>query len=486
MDYKAIATEVLALVGSKSNVVSYTNCVTRLRIKVKDLGAVDIAALKKVTGVLGINENGQELQIIFGPGKVAKAKDALDAVYSEGVSDVFEAKSADSDSIEDIARREKEKSSKFQNAGVKAFFSKFANIFVPLIPGFIGAGLLTGFSILFATIFSGINSDLIAVGSIGGDILAFMGLFNTILMAYLYVMVAYNASKSFGGSGVIGAIVGGMFVISPSVINNGTEFEGILFGLDYNVNGGMIGALMASIISAKVEVFLSKYIPDAIDMMVRPLITLVVTGLFTFFVIMPVAQVLFDGMSFLFETLNSSILGNGFLAGTFLGAVLLGIHQGFVPVYEGLVDTIGFNSLFPVLAMAGAGQVGAAIAIYGAAAKDSQTRNIIRGAIIPGFMGVGEPLIYGVTLPRVRPFFTAAAGGVMGGLTIGLFAKLGMPFGLNTVFGPSGLMALPLMKGGNGVNMFEAMGLYLIALCVAYVSGYIFTRLFGLKGVDLS
>ena len=101
--------------------------------------------------------------------------------------------------------------------------------------------------------------------------------------------------------------------------------------------------------------------------------------------------------------------------------------------------------------MAGAGQVGAALALFWRAKRDSLLRTQIKGAIIPGFLGIGEPLIYGVTLPRMKPFVTACLGGACGGFFVGLIARLGLPVGLNTVFGPSGLVALPLMTSGSGI-----------------------------------
>ncbi len=91
------------------------------------------------------------------------------------------------------------------------------------------------------------------------------------------------------------------------------------------------------------------------------------------------------------------------------------------------MEAQGFNSLFPILAMAGAGQVGASLALYARAKKETTIRTQIKGAIIPGILGIGEPLIYGVTLPRVKPFVTACIGGAAGGFFIGLISYLGLP-----------------------------------------------------------
>ncbi len=138
------------------------------------------------------------------------------------------------------------------------------------------------------------------------------------------------------------------------------------------------------------------------------------------------------------------------------------------------MDAQGFNALFPILAMAGGGQVGAALALYFRSPQHSVIRNQIRGAIIPGILGVGEPLIYAVTLPRVKPFITACIGGACGGFFIGTpVAWLGLPVGLNTVFGPSGLVALPLMTSAQGI--YAGMAVYAAGVAVSYLCGFIVT-----------
>ena len=118
------------------------------------------------------------------------------------------------------------------------------------------------------------------------------------------------------------------------------------------------------------------------------------------------------------------------------------------------------------------------------AKKDSMLRTQVKGSIVPGILGIGEPLIYGVTLPRVKPFVTACLGGAVGGFFVGLVAYLGLPVGLNTVFGPSGVVALPLMT--SNVGIFAGMAVYAAGLVVSYLAGFILTWMFGSKDVDLS
>lgn len=194
------------------------------------------------------------------------------------------------------------------------------------------------------------------------------------------------------------------------------------------------------------------------------------------FAIMPVAGFvsdwLVDGLSLLLNSSNPviSVISGYVLAALFLPMVLLGLHQGLIPIYTIQLETMGGISLFPVLAMAGAGQVGAAIAIWIKAKKvgNRKMEKIIAGALPAGFLGVGEPLIYGVTLPLGKPFITAGLGAGFGGAYVMLTHVMA------NAFGPSGLVAIPLMQGTSGMLNF------LIGLVISYVAGFIITY-FGIK-----
>lgn len=461
MNYENIINQIIELCGGSGNIISHTSCMTRLRVSVGSLEHVNIEQLKKVEGVLGLNQNNTELQLIFGPGKVDKARAQMDKVLGTGREMSFE---------EQVAAQKGSVKAK-RTTGFQQFMSKFSNIFVPLIPGFIAAGTLAG-----------IAGFLTAIGYTG-ETVQYISVFNQSLMTYMYIIIGYNATKAFGGSGIIGAILAGLFVMSYGP--DGSSGMDTFYGLTIDPRGGMLGVLIVTIITAYVEKFIRrKFSWEATDIITTPILTLLIMSAATFVVFMPISHYLFEMMNWMFINLSTNPIGNAVLSGLFLPAVMLGIHQGFVPVYEGLVANLGYNTLFPVLAMAGAGQVGAALALYKKAPKDSDLRNNIRGAIIPGFLGIGEPLIYGVTLPRVRPFFTAMAGGAVGGFYVGMLNLFGVQIGLNTVFGSSGLLGTIAMTSNKGV--VAGMFFYLTALIVAYVAGYILTSLFGTKNVDLS
>ena len=171
----------------------------------------------------------------------------------------------------------------------------------------------------------------------------------------------------------------------------------------------------------------------------------------------------------------------GFLGSfLFLPLVAMGMHHGLVALYTVQLNTIGFVTLYPALAMAGAGQVGAAIAIWLKARRTGNKRmmSVIGGALPAGVLGVGEPLIYGVTLPMGKPFITAGLGAGFGGMFC-MFFKVAA-----TTWGPSGILALPIMTAG-GDNPVKQVVCYGIGLVISYIMGFIITN-FTLKDSEVA
>ncbi|WP_346808483.1 PTS N-acetylmuramic acid transporter subunit IIBC [Enterobacter chuandaensis] len=466
---KDLLISILELVGGKDNIETCGNCMTRLRLKVTSTSLISASIKEELKGLVnGVIINGSEVQIVFGTGKANRAADAMNALL--GKKD-----------LNAIAAEKKNEMKSKQQSSLQQFLANFATIFTPLIPGFIAAGLMLGIATLLSTVLH-VAPD--AKGVLP-DALNFLKVFSKGLFTFLPILVGYNAQKAFGGTGVNGAIIAALFILGYNPSATVGYFSGLqdFFGHTIDPRGNIIGILLASYAGAKIERFLRNYIPDELEMILTSMFTLVITAVVTYIIIMPIGVWLFQGMSWLFMHLNSNPLGCAVLAGVFLIAVVFGVHQGFIPVYLALMDTQGFNSLFPILSMAGAGQVGAALALYWKADKASTLRSQIKGAIIPGLLGVGEPLIYGVTLPRMKPFITACIGGAVGGLFIGTVAQFGLPVGLNSAFGPSGLVALPLMTSERGI--LPAIAVYGGGVLISYIAGFMLTAMFGSKNVDL-
>ncbi|MCW0329947.1 PTS N-acetylmuramic acid transporter subunit IIBC [Pantoea ananatis] len=470
----ALLHDIVQAVGGAANIVVCGNCMTRLRLTLRH-NQTDIARLKRLPGVLGVIDSDDQLQIVLGPGKAQTAAERMQAILAQAQGDAAE--------LHQVAAEQKQQIKARQTGALQQFLARFATIFTPLIPGFIAAGLLLGFATLIEQ-----SLHLSTPGDHPGWLIqgvAYMKVFGKGLFTFLSILIGYNAQKAFGGTGVNGAIIASLFILGYVPDAKVGYYSGMdsFFGLAIDPRGNIIGVLLAAMFGGWLERQLRTIIPDNLDMILTSLLALLITGALTYLLIMPIGGELFKGMSWLFIHLNNNPFGCALLAGLFLIAVMFGIHQGFIPVYFALMETQGFNSLFPILAMAGAGQVGASLALWCKAEKGALLRAQIKGAIVPGLLGVGEPLIYGVTLPRLKPFITACCGGAVGGFFIGLVAWLGLPVGMNTVFGPSGLVTLPLMTSHQGI--FAGMAVYLGGLIVAWVSGFLLTWWFGTRNVDL-
>ncbi|EGY28928.1 Phosphotransferase system IIC component, glucose/maltose/N-acetylglucosamine-specific [Candidatus Regiella insecticola 5.15] len=475
-------TDIFHLVVNKENIKICDHCMTRLRLTLNDNQCVDYDKLKAMDGVLGVINSDDQLQIILGPGKAQTAAEVMNKLLNSADTPA-QATPPTPDTLGNIVSSNKKKMKAKQSSVIHQFLAKFATIFTPLIPGFIAAGMLLGFATLLE---QSLLANVAEKNATMWYMVGYMKIFGKGMFTFLPILIGYNAQKTFGGSGVNGAIIAALFLFNYDPQAAVGYFSGIdsFFGITIDPRGNIIGVLIASILGADIERQIRKIIPDNLDMILTSMLTLLITGSLTFTLIMPLGKELFKGMSWLFMHLNGNPFGAAILAGLFLISVIFGIHQGFIPVYFTLIDTQGFNSLFPILAMAGSGQVGAALALYFRAKKNSLTRNQLKGAIIPGLLGVGEPLIYAVTLPRVKPLVTACIGGACGGFFIGLVAWFGLPIGLNTVFGPSGLLSLPLMTSDQGT--YIGMAIYAAGVAISYLSGFVFTWFFGSKNVDLS
>ena len=275
----------------------------------------------------------------------------------------------------------------------------------------------------------------------------------------LNLFVGVNAAKEFGGSAMLGGAMAAI-ISHPDLAKVTIGGTALLPG-----RGGIIAVLLVVAFSSWLEKKLRKVIPETLDLFLTPLIVILVSAFAALFALQPLGGMISDGIGYAAKT---AISGGGaitgfILGGLFLPLVMTGLHQGLTPIHVDLLKTAGINILLPILAMAGAGQVGAAIAVY-FKTKNKRLKKTIISALPVGMMGVGEPLIYGVTLPLGKPFIGACIGGAFGGAAQALF-KVG-----STSMGLSGI---PLAAITNKPILF------VVGLIVAYVAGFIATYLLG-------
>lgn len=459
-----LAHDIYAQIGGKENVDKIIHCMTRVRISINDYSKVDIDALKNVPGVLGVIED-DTLQVVVGPGTVNKV--AAEMVREAGVKlgEPFSRKNKSNKEMVEERAKEMQAATKAKQkkSKLRSVLKTIANIFVPLIPAFVGAGLIGGIA--------SVLTNLQTAGDIGDSwtqLILILNVIKNALFAYLSIYVGINAANEFGATPGLGGIIGGTILLTGMTPE--APITNIFNGDPLVANqGGIIGVLIGVWVLSIVERNVRKIVPNSIDIIVTPTITLLIVGLLTIFIIMPFAGVVSSG---LVGVITSVLDIGGPFAGFVLGAcflpmVMLGLHQVLTPIHIEMITTTGVTLLLPVLAMAGAGQVGAAVALWIKCRRNKQLTNMIKGALPVGFLGIGEPLIYGVTLPLGKPFFTACLGGGVGGAVIAGIGGIGAQ-----AIGPSGVSLIPLINSGHVVH-------YMLGLVAAYIGGFVFTYLFG-------
>ena len=471
--------QLIAGLGGMENITSVTNCMTRVRVVVRSEDPVDEAALRALKDVMGIvHDRDRYYEIVVGPGKSRKYADqchelgipaaADDAGGGAGAGAGAGKKAGGSVPIK-----------KTQKDGrVKKALKTLGDIFVPLIPGIITAGLCAGFAALIAQLIP--NYDHIKTWNIIYNLLT---LISTSFMTYLTAWAGYRAAERFGATPILGGMLG--MITSLDGINTISKLLG-LFDSQNELNsilrmgkGGVLAVIVGVYLLSIVEKKIRKRMPESIDVIFTPLLTLLICVVPYVLVIMPALGYVSSGIVWVFSQLclSKSIIVRiiaGFVsAALFLPLVAAGMHHGLVALYSVQLQEIGYITLYPALAMAGAGQVGASIALWIKAKRvgNKELGSVIAGALPAGFLGIGEPLIYGVTLPLGKPFITAGIGAGFGGALV-----MAMEVG-STTWGPSGLLGVFVMTSGP-LGAIKSVLVYVAGLVVSYIASFIITSLF--------
>ncbi|ABS21018.1 PTS transporter subunit EIIC [Bacillus cytotoxicus] len=442
-----MANDITEQLGGIQNVRSIAHCMTRLRLTLHDESKVNMDQLKKVDGVMGVIED-ETLQVVVGPGTVNKVAAEMEALTGLRMGEV-----AHDNHLEDIGQEMKSAIKKKNNTPVKNFLRKVGSIFIPLIPGLVASGIINGVANFAKNAGADPNATWLQILLLmGGGIFTFLG-----------ILVGWNTAKEFGGTPVLGAIAG-ILIFNPAMADVKVFGEALVPG-----RGGLFAVIFAAWLMVIVERQVRKAVPNAVDIIVTPLITVLVVSLVTMLAIQPVAGLLSDGItSGINAILNiGGVIAGAVLAGTFLPLVMVGLHHGLTPIHMEFINQTHVTPLLPVLAMAGAGQVGAAIAIF-VKTKNKRLRNVIKGGLPVGFLGIGEPLLYGVTLPLGKPFITACLGAAVGGAFQAVMKTASLGIGV------SGISLIPLIADNKYL-------LYFLGLVIAYIFGFIFTYFFGFK-----
>lgn len=425
MNYQKTAEKVLELVGGKENVAKATHCVTRLRLILNDADKYEKEALENMDGVKGIFFNSGQLQIIFGT-KV------VDAVYDEFI------KAADMEgaSLTEVKKEGTENLNPLQKA-----FKMFSDIFVPLIPAFVGAAMIIGIKSLLTT--AGLFGT---EGSLAEQYDIFRSLAECLdviasTFAFLPVLITYSAVKRFGGNPILGIVLG-CTMIHPALMSANDVAAGAapeywnLFGISVPVvgfQGGVFTAILASLFLSKAEKLLQKIVPQIVSFILVPCATLLLTGLALFLVIGPIGNAIGTALGTVTDFLYNkcSVVGAFAFAALLQPLVITGTHHAIQGIEASLVANTGFNYIQPLWSVSILAQGGAALGMFFLSRRKSKEREIAMSSFIPTLFGVSEPAIFAVNIKDgIRPFLCAVLGAGFAGAYMKIFDVKAIGFAL--------------------------------------------------------
>lgn len=405
MREQELAKKIIELVGGQGNIVSVQHCATRLRIVVADKEKIEQKSVEALDKVKGSFFNSGQYQIILGTGLVNRVYDEVTKIMGDtGAGSSSEKKEA-------VVY-----GNRFQRA-----VRMFSDVFVPVIPVLVATGLFMGLRRLLTQ-----DAVLGLFGLTPADVPQSLLLFTQILtdtaFAFLPALVCWSAFRNFGGSPVIGIVLG-LMLVSPSLpsayaVGAGEADPLVFFGFIKvaGYQGSVLPAFATGILASKFEKWLRKHIPDAIDLIVTPFLTLLFGIVIALFAIGPVLHYVENIVLWLVENLLFLPFGiGGFLYGCF-GQLLgiFGIHHILNFLEISMLASDGWNYLNPIGTCGNIAQAGAVLAVAIKAASN-KTKQVAYPSCISALLGITEPAVFGVNLRFVKPFIMSMIGGGVGG-----------------------------------------------------------------------
>lgn len=443
MNYHTTATALLPLLGGKENIASAAHCATRLRLVLVDDSKLNKSAIDKLDGVKGCFSNAGQIQIIFGTGVVNK----VFAEFSK-VAGINEASKAE------LTNLAAQKLNPLQRIA-----RLLSNIFVPIIPAIVASGLLMGLLGMVRT-YGWADPD--------SAIFIMLDMFSSAAFIILPILIGFTAAREFGGNPYLGATLGGILT-HPALTNAWGVAGGFktmdFFGLDVAMigyQGTVFPVLLAVWFMSLLEKRLRKVIPDALDLILTPFLTVIITGFVALLFIGPAGRALGDGISFVLSTLidQAGWLAGLLFGGTYSAIVITGIHHSFHAIEAGLLGNpkIGVNFLLPIWSMANVAQGGACLAVY-FKTRDVKIKAIAVPSALSALLGITEAAIFGINLRFMKPFLAALAGGALGGAWV-VANHVGM-----TAVGLTGIPGIAIVQANSVVS-------YLIGLVIAFGAAF--------------
>ncbi|HFI0167242.1 TPA: sucrose-specific PTS transporter subunit IIBC [Streptococcus suis] len=448
MNNTEIAKKVIDALGGRENVRSVAHCATRLRVMVVDEGKIDKDTVEDIEKVQGAFFNSGQYQIIFGTGTVNKIYDEVVALGLPTAT----------------TGEQKAEAAKQGNAFQRAIRT-FGDVFVPIIPAIVATGLFMGLRGLFAALEMPLTGDLNTYSQILTDT-AFI---------VLPALVVWSTFRVFGGNQTIGIVLGMMLIAGqlPNawVVASGGDVKPLMFfGFIpvVGLQGSVLPAFIIGLIGAKFEKAVRKVVPEVLDLLVTPFVTLFVMSILGLFVIGPVFHVVENYILAATQAILNLPMGLGglLIGGVHQVIVVSGVHHIFNFLEAQLVANTGANPFNAIITAAMTAQ-GAATVAVGVKTKNPKLKALAFPAALSAFLGITEPAIFGVNLRFRKPFLLSLIAGAIGGAFASILGLAGNGMGVTIIPGAT-------LYVGNG-QLFQ----YILMVVVSFALGFALTYLFG-------
>ncbi|MEG0592787.1 MAG: glucose PTS transporter subunit IIA [Coprobacillus sp.] len=458
--YSAIAKELIEIIDV-DNIISVTHCATRLRVMVKDREAIDDKKVEDVNEVKGVFFTSGQYQIILGTGIVNK-------VYAE----------VEKMGLKTLSKKQQDEVVKEQEKGMKKIMRILADIFVPIIPVIAATGLFLG---LKGCLF---NDNVLALfgtssASIPPYILTLVSVLTETAFAFLPAIIVWSAFKVFGGTPVIGLVIG-LMLVSPALPNayavadpNSGVKAIMAFGFIPIVGcqGSVLTAIVTALIGANLEKFFRKHMPNVLDLIFTPFFVMLITMLIILLGVGPIMHVIELKMVDIIRLLIELPFGiGGFLIGfTYPLTVITGLHHTYVMIETSLLANTGFNALITLCAMYGFANVGTCLAFM-RKTRNHKVRQTAIGAMLSQLFGISEPVLFGIQLRyNLKPLIIMCLSSGLGAALLSIFHIQSNSYGLAVL--PSYLMYI---YEGSQLLIYFLVSVFVLVFC------FIVTYLFGI------
>ena len=455
--YHTIAQNILLHLGGEENIISAASCATRLRVVVKDDQKIKVDEIENIDLVKGSFNNGGQFQIIVNLEEVSKAE------------------------LKEAAGK---KMNVFQRV-----LKSLADVFVPILPALVAAGLLMGLNNVLTAqgLFIEGKSIIEAYPQIA-DLADMINVFSNAAFTFLPVLIGFSATKIFGGTPVLGAVIGAI-MIHPDLLNGYSYGQALLDGtvpawsiFGYQIakvgyQGTVLPVIVSSFVLAKIERKTRKVVPPMFDNIITPLVAVLVTAALTFVVIGPAMRVVGDGLT---EAVMWLFFSLGPVGGAIYGVVypllvITGMHHSLVTAETQIlanIGTLGGSPTFAVVAASNVAQGAAALAVMMIMKKNAKMKSLASAAGVSALLGITEPAVFGVNLKLKYPFVAALIGSAVAS-AYSTFMQV-----LSVSPGPAGLPGVIVIRPE---SMIQYMITLAIGFAITFVVTFVLAKIWGNK-----